>query len=142
KLEGLKSAFQDGLDAKMNQANTNVGLANTLGSFMLALFVGLVGAIGWREQKARNKSTQLEKVAQEMLAKSDFETYKVDRLIENILSTHEYAKAWEVFKNYHTNLLERKSLVYSEDIETLEVKEDIKEGGIDFNEAFNTAFNQ
>lgn len=143
-LENIKLALQDGLDAKMTQANTNVEIANTIASLMLAIFVGLVGAIGWREQKAKNKSIQLEKVAQEMLAKNDLETYKVDRLIENILNTHGHTKAWEVFKNYHATLLEKKSFSYSENENThyLESETQQEEDGVDFNEAFNAAFDQ
>lgn len=141
-LEGLKSSLQDGLDEKMSQANSNVQVANAIATLMVALFAGFVGVIGWREQKAKNKTIQLEKVAQEMIQNDEVETFKIDRLIENILNTHEYPKAWEAFQKYHTTLLERKSFTSKVFDETAPIVKEEEDAGIDFNEAFNAAFNQ
>lgn len=145
-LEGLKSSFQDNLDERMSEANSNVNLANIFATMMVAFFAAVVGVLGFRDQKARNKTLQLEKVAGEMLAREEYETYKVDRLIENILNTHEYQKAWQVFQNYHAQMLEKNSQSYDDNkVPRLDhVENEVAEltEKVDFNQAFNAAFEQ
>src|SRR5690606_18549147 len=70
--EGLKISFQDNHDERMSEANSHVNLAIIFATMIVALFAAVVDLLGLRDQKARNKTLQLEKVAGEMLAREEY----------------------------------------------------------------------
>lgn len=142
-IERMKSKFSNAIDEKMDSINTQMSVVSSLAyafSFGVIVFSALF-AVGHLRRKTFENN--LEEEAKTINPMDETSAVRIDRLVENILTHHNYHNSLEAFKNYHNYLLENgafSSKAYEEVIISEEKEEKIISS--DFNKAFNSAYNQ